>query len=83
MLTKYAFYSWANHAQEFYERKKAGLEQQNSYAEEIHGYQRFTYAYSDPATRFSEAMLDIVLLCMWNGVLFLAGYLTFLKCEVR
>ena len=81
VLTRYAFYSWAAMARDNSDRRKAGLKVQSTF--KIQDYPRFFYAYPDPATRFSEALLDVVLLCIWNGVFFWGGYLTFLKYDVR
>ena len=81
VLTKYAFYSWGAGARINSDRQKAGLKAQNFF--EIQDYPRFSYSYPDPATRFSEALLDVILLCIWNGIFLLGGYLTFLKYDVR
>ena len=81
VITKYAFYSWAEAGRDFVERQKAGLERGDGF--DIQNYPRFSYRYPDAASRFSEALVDIVLLCFWNALLFFAGYLTFLKYDVR
>ena len=81
VFTKYAYYSWGAMARENSNRRKAGLNVINTY--KIEDYPRFLYRYSDAPTRFSEALVDVILLCVWNGVFFFAGFLTFLKYDVR
>jgi ABC-type transport system involved in multi-copper enzyme maturation permease subunit len=81
VLTKYAFYSWGANARENGEQVKQGLKAKSTF--EIQDYPRFAYSYPDAATRFSEALTDILLLCLWNGVFFFGAYLTFLRYDVR
>ena len=79
-LCRFAYDSWAEMATDNHKRRLAGLSVQSTY--HVEGYPRFDYHYVDLGERLKEALSDIVLLCVWCALFFVAGYSVFSRGDV-
>ena len=79
-MCRFAYDGWAEMALENHRRRLAGLGMLNSYY--VEGYPRFDYPYVGFGERLEEALPDVVLLCVWCALFFVAGYAVFSRGDV-
>jgi ABC-type transport system involved in multi-copper enzyme maturation permease subunit len=79
-LCRFAYDSWAEMATDNHKRQLARLGGQNTY--HIEAYPRFNYQYLSLGDRLAEVLSDVVVLCVWCGLFFIAGYVVFSRGDV-